>query len=468
MQVQHKGWKDASGAISFLLKLTLYAMIFATFFCLMSVETPYVLIVSRTMGITMSTFVLVGMMLSGIFGGYAIGKQKSKPIIYSLTLASVLTDVITYVQLLIMNTHPENRAYLQVQGIELLLLAAIIVIQFVLIVAMTYLGNYIFFRINPPEKCLIVASSRRACENMLPKIGRFRLQYRVEKIVDYRHADLHRLVRQADTVFLLEVPYGERASIMEYCYKHNKNVYCNLEITDVLINSAKHVMLDDASFLGYAGVSLTPEQKFLKRTMDIVGSSLGLLLLSPVMLVCALAIRLSDKGPVFFIQQRATENGRHFWIYKFRTMRQDTGEKQYSALQGDDRITPVGRVLRRWRLDELPQLYNILKGDMSIVGPRPEMIENVSQYVQDLPQFEYRLKVKAGLTGYAQIAGKYNTSPKDKMMLDLYYIENYSLWLDIKMLLRTLTVFFKADSTEGFGCGAAQVPVEFEEEAKAE
>lgn len=466
MQQLSQRWRKSSGILALLLKIALYVMLFCAFFGLMAVENPQILRLSRTMGITMSTFVLVGFMLTNIFGGYAIGKQKSKPIIYALTLASVLTDGITYVQLLIMNTNPENRSHIQVLGVEVALLVAIVVVQFLLIVVMTYLGNHLYFRINPPEKCLIIASSRQAYDRMLPKINRYRLQFKVDRVIDYRHTNLRRLVRQADTVFLLEVPVKERAGIVEYCYKNNKNVYYNLEVMDVLCNSAKHVMLDDASFLASTGASLTPEQRFIKRAMDIVGSAVGLILLSPVMLGCALAIYISDRGPVLFRQLRATKDGRLFVILKFRTMCPNQTGKNHSALSGDERITPVGKVLRRWRLDELPQLYNILKGDMSIVGPRPEMIENVNQYVQDLPQFEYRMKVKAGLTGYAQIAGKYNTRPKDKMVLDLYYIENYSLWLDVKMVLRTLTVFFKSDSTEGFERPADYV--EYEEDSKAQ
>ena len=125
--------------------------------------------------------------------------------------------------------------------------------------------------------------------------------------------------------------------------------------------------------------------------------------------------------------------------------------QNYSATSDDDRITSVGKVLRKLRIDELPQILNILKGDMSTVGPRPEMLKNVCDYTEALPEFAYRLRVKAGLTGYAQIAGKYNTSPKDKLILDLMYIENYSIWRDIKLILQTLIVFFKSDSTEAFG-----------------
>ena len=116
----------------------------------------------------------------------------------------------------------------------------------------------------------------------------------------------------------------------------------------------------------------------------------------------------------------------------------------------DPRITKVGSFLRRFRLDEIPQFYNILIGDMSIVGPRPEMMANVARYKMNLPSFVYREKMKAGLTGYAQIEGRYNTSAEDKLMLDMMYIESFSIWLDVKLLLRTFTVLMKKDSTQGF------------------
>ena len=175
---------------------------------------------------------------------------------------------------------------------------------------------------------------------------------------------------------------------------------------------------------------------------------------APIMLLVALAIKLEDGGPVFFKQKRMTRNGREFDILKFRSMIVDA-EKYAGAVlatDNDPRITKVGKFIRATRMDEFPQLLNILKGDMSVVGPRPEMIENVSKYTAELPEFSYRLKVKGGLTGYAQIVGKYNTSPKDKLVLDLMYIEKYSLWLDFKLIMQTVTVLFKAgDSTKGFG-----------------
>ena len=195
---------------------------------------------------------------------------------------------------------------------------------------------------------------------------------------------------------------------------------------------------------------LTIGQRFAKRLLDILLSFVMLIIASPFMLVCALLIKLDDGGSVFFRQKRATRDGRVFSVLKFRTMKEDNSVNR-SVTTDDDRITRVGAKLRKFRLDELPQIINIFLGDMSIVGPRPEMLENVEKYTEQLPEFSYRLRVKAGLTGYAQIAGKYNTSPKDKLMMDLMYIERYSIWQDLKLIIQTITVFFKSEkSTEAF------------------
>ena len=170
------------------------------------------------------------------------------------------------------------------------------------------------------------------------------------------------------------------------------------------------------------------------------------------MIIVAIAIKIEDGGPVFYKQKRVTINGRIFEILKFRSMIKDAEKDGESrpATDHDPRITKVGAVIRALRIDELPQILNILKGDMSIVGPRPERVEHMDQYGKDIPEFDFRLKVKGGLTGYAQIYGKYNTSPYDKLRLDMMYIENYSLMLDLKLVLTTLRILLKKESTEGF------------------
>jgi lipopolysaccharide/colanic/teichoic acid biosynthesis glycosyltransferase len=197
---------------------------------------------------------------------------------------------------------------------------------------------------------------------------------------------------------------------------------------------------------------LSIEQKLMKRCMDLLISAVGIIISSPFMLLTAAAIKLYDKGPVFFRQARVTNGGKIFYITKFRSMIVDAEKdgRVIPATERDPRITPVGRVIRATRLDELPQLFDIFVGNMSIVGPRPERVEHVEKYTAEIPEFSYRLKVKGGLTGYAQIYGKYNTTAYDKLKLDLMYIENYSILLDIRLILLTIKIMFMKESTEGF------------------
>ena len=194
------------------------------------------------------------------------------------------------------------------------------------------------------------------------------------------------------------------------------------------------------------------EQAAVKRLSDIAMSVIGLIIALPFMLIIAIAIKAEDGGPVFFRQARCTKDGRVFDILKFRSMIVDAEKSGISvpATEKDPRITRVGSVIRATRLDELPQLINILKGDMSVVGPRPERIEHVREYCDEIPEFQYRMSVKGGLTGYAQVYGKYNTSAYDKLKLDLLYIQNYSLVLDLEIILKTIQVLFTRESTEGF------------------
>ena len=251
-----------------------------------------------------------------------------------------------------------------------------------------------------------------------------------------------------ETVFIYDVPIKERTEIIEFCYQNMKNVYFNPDMHDVIEQSAKHTILDDVSMYGCYSKGLTLEQRIIKRAMDIVLSVIALILASPIMLITAILVKVEDGGKVIFKQNRATRDGKIFSVYKFRTMREDV--ENYSVIEDDVRVTKVGKYLRKYRIDELPQFWNVLLGDMSVVGPRPEMLANIFNYTSVLPEFEYRLRVKAGITGYAQIAGKYNTSPKDKLILDLMYIEEYSFWLDLKLLFQTLIVLLKRDSTEAF------------------
>jgi len=435
-------------SIVMLLKLVMYGLLFSTFFLLFSINNWQILALSRTMAVTTLGYIFVGVVLTAIYGKYDIGKRKSKPIIYSVSLAIIITDIFTYILLQIMNTNPNNNISFRLENLWVLVL--VVLVQVVIIIIFTYVGNYIFFTISPPERCCVITSSQASLNEVVRGIRKYKKQYQIVSAVDYRKKGLHKIIMKSDTVFLYDVPMKERTEILDFSYHNSRNVYFNPEIADVLEINSKHIMLEDISLISNDFKELTLEQRFVKRTMDIVLGLLSLVITSPILIVSALAVKLHDGGKIFFKQQRATKDGRIFSVYKFRTMKENVDN--YSVICEDKRITKPGRILRKYRIDELPQLINILRGDMSFVGPRPEMLSNIYKYTKSLPEFEYRLRVKAGLTGYAQIMGKYNTSPKDKLILDLMYIEGYSFWKDLQLIFQTVIVLLKSDdSTEGFG-----------------
>ncbi len=443
--------KRFKSTIVMLIKFALFTMLFAIFFLIFGIENAWLLHMSRTAATTMLTFLVLGSASMSIYGGYRIGIYKSKPIISSMTLSTVITDFVTYIQLCIMNTNSANNQTFRFENFHLLLL--VLCLQFIVIVGFAYFGNYIYFFINSPEKCCVITTSKTALNSVVPKIKKYRKQYEITDMILFTSPDLFDIIDRCDTVFVYDVPISSRTMIVEYCYSKNKNIYYNFEMCDVVALRGRTAILDDKPLYASQVKELTFEQKAVKRAFDVFFSVLGLIILSPLFALCAILIKAEDGGKVLFKQKRATKDGKIFSVYKFRTMKEKDSVNR-SVTSDDDRITKVGNLLRKFRIDELPQLINIIKGDMSIVGPRPEMVENVDEYEDKLPEFSYRLRVKAGLTGHAQIAGKYNTSPKDKLVLDLMYIEKYSLWLDFKLIFQTLTVFFKAaESTEAFGHG---------------
>ena len=438
--------KQCENLIVLLFKLILYFLIFWIFYRLYAIQNWQLLVVSRTAAVTILSYLISGYLFVKIYGGYDIGKRKSKPIIISLSLASVMTDLVAYIMLCVMNTNDANNATFTLEQPWLLLI--VFAIQIIFIQMAVYGGNWVYFKIYDPERCLIITSSQRSLKEISTSVRKYRLQFKICRNMDYRNENLREVIPKYDTIFIYDVPIRERTQIVEFCYQNMKNVYINPEMADVVELNSSHVMLDDLSLLRLSSLGLTAEQKFIKRGFDIILSSIALILTAPFTLIAAIAIKLEDGGKVFFKQNRATRGGRIFSVYKLRTMKENVDN--YLSVVDDDRITKVGKILRRFRIDEIPQFINVIKGDMSIVGPRPEMLANIFNYTNDLPEFEYRLRVKAGITGYAQIAGKYNTSPRDKLVLDLMYIEEYSFWLDIKLLFQTLIVIFKKDSTEAF------------------
>lgn len=428
------------------IRTLLYMLLMLTFVFVLGRDNVGLTRLSRTLGITVSTFVVVGLLFLSVYGKYDVGRRKSKPIIYSLVLAVGCTDVITYLQLMIMRTNVPNISMFRFRSLGLLFV--VVIIQLIIIIGFVYMGNWLFFKIHRPEKCCIITSSQESLDEIVFSVQRFKKQYEIAAVLDYRSKDIIKVIKNMKTVFLYNVPIEARADIMRWCYKYKINVYFNPEIEDIMEQNAVHYILDDVYLLNKNVKALTIEQRVMKRLLDISLALFLGILSAPLWIGGMIAVKLYDGGPVFFKQDRLTINGRKFSVYKLRTMKQNVENR--SVTKGDDRITKPGHFLRRTRIDELPQLLNVLKGDMSFVGPRPEMIKNVKEYTEELPEFNYRLRMKAGLTGYAQIAGKYNTTPKDKLLMDMMYIEGFSVLKDIQLIFQTAIVLLKSDSTEAF------------------
>ena len=444
------------------MKLATYALVLFVFFGAMAINNPQIMRPSRTMAITGLTFLSMVFVMNSVYGGYAVGKKKSKPVISSLSLSIIITDLVAYIQLQIMNVNEYNNDHIELFGTDFLYLVLAIVVQVGLIVFLVRLGNNAYFRIVPPRPSCVIAGPLTDMDGILKKIDTFKLQFAICDVIPSTHPQIEKIIARNKTVFLCGIPEEQRNTLVLVCYRLKKNIMCLAELEEIMLSNAKQTILVDLPFLEMEYRAMSLSQRIAKRTMDIFVAGIGLIVTSPIMLIAAIAIKLSDGGPIFFRQKRLSDHGKVFTLVKFRSMRVGAETMLVSATEEDDRITPVGHFLRRYRLDELPQLFNVLRGEMAIVGPRPEMLSNVEKYKNELPAFVYRERVKAGLTGYAQIEGKYNTSPKDKLMLDLMYIESFSLWLDIKLMFRTLTVFFRKESTEGF-----QAPVAADEKSQS-
>ena len=405
--------------------------------------------ISRTLAVTVLAFLMAYIFMSRIYGGFDIGKRKSKPIIYSQIAALLFTDLVAQVFLSVMLSNETSDNRFRLANFWLMLLAY--VVQVLVLIGLTYGFNALYFRINAPANCLLVSQKGADYQSFVKEIQKFRKQFHLTRMVDYRHPELKRLIEQNDTIFFYGLTPEEREAGVLHAYRKKKDIYYSLNLSDIVALRGQTVYYSDKSLIASPEHYMSFEQRCIKRAGDLFLSTLALVILSPVFLITALAIKLEDGGPVFYRQERVTFGGRIFEVLKFRSMRAEDGAKHVSVSKDDDRITKVGRFIRKFRIDEIPQLINIIRSDMSLVGPRPEMVENVEKYTAEYPEFVYRERAKAGLTGMAQIYGKYNTSPKDKLMLDLSYIEQFSIWLDLKLMFRTVLVLFTPEeSTEAF------------------
>ena len=325
------------------------------------------------------------------------------------------------------------------------------VIEIIFSIIWTMLVRNLYQKLYPPRRMLVIYGNYPP-DDLIAKINSRKDKYNICMSVSYKigYVKLYTMAKEYEAVVLCDLPAEARNQIMKYCYQESIRTYVTPKISDILLSAADDIHLFDSPLLLLRNEGLTIDQRFFKRIEDIVFSLIGIIISSPIMLIIAITIKAYDHGPVFYRQVRLTRGGKQFMIYKFRSMRIDAeAHGAQLAKKDDDRITPVGKVLRNLHLDELPQLFNVFAGDMSMVGPRPERPEIFEKYEESVPDFDFRLKVKAGLTGYAQVYGKYNTTPIDKLKLDLTYIQEYSYRLDLKLLLLTFRIVFRKESSEG-------------------
>ena len=376
------------------------------------------------------------------YGGFKVGFLKKGNLIYSQILAVLFTNIVTYFQITVQDKRFTTPVPLGVN----------IALSVVAILVWTSIFQWIYGLIFPPRRMLLI-SGDYSDYHLLEKMNAREDKYIISQIINYKEG-MEKLIPQIDQydgIIVGDMPSHERNLIIKYCYAKQIRTYSVPKISDILLRSSVDLNLFDSPLLLSRNTGLAIEQMFCKRLMDVVFSLLGLVISAPFFLLIAISIKLTDRGPVFYKQTRLTKDGKTFEIYKFRTMIQNA--EKYSgavlASEHDPRILLVGRLLRATRLDELPQIFNILKGEMSIVGPRPERPELAAEIEKEIPEFSYRLKVKAGLTGYAQVYGKYNTTSYDKLKLDLTYIRNYSIFLDLKLIFMTPKIMLLKESTEG-------------------
>ncbi len=388
-------------------------------------------------------YALTVIVMSKLFGALKVGYMRVLDVIISQILSVLLTNMVAYLQLALIGRWKFLTHLAPMINLTLVNLAVVLI----WVVGM----RYVYVRIYPPLHSILVYDQRdpdRMVKNLTTRKDKYiidEMVYIGEGMDHIRERILH-----YEGVIIGDMPAHERNLILKYCFEKNIRCYCSPKISDIMLRSAESIHMFDTPLLLFRNRGLTVEQAFVKRAFDVICSLAGLVILSPIFLLISLLVWGYDRGPVFYKQERLTQNGKVFKVIKFRSMRTDSEAKGARlAMKNDDRVTPVGRVLRNIHFDELPQLINIFKGDMSIVGPRPERPEIAAEYEQDIPEFAYRLKVKAGLTGYAQVYGKYNTTPYDKLKLDLTYIENYSFLMDIQLIATTAKILFQKENTEG-------------------
>ena len=440
---------DISVRIVKLINLALMTAPFAFVWYKFYADLLWVRFFKRGHWLVILLFMILYYIIGRVYDAFKISLNSKSEIVYSQMLSLLEVDVIMFIVAWLLIRHVPS----------VLPMIGVFAVQTLISIAWSNLAQNWYFRTFPADRTVIIWDMR---EEISPLIRRYNLEKKY-KVVDTLPAqeciENLNMIDDADTVFLVGVHSHDRNIISKYCLMHGIRAFLIPRVGDLIVASAQRSHMLYLPILKIDRNNLSFEYLAIKRIGDILISLIGLIISSPIMLITAICIKAEDGGPVIYKQTRLTKNGKQFDILKFRSMRTDAEEDGVARLstgEDDDRITKVGRFIRRTRIDELPNFINILRGDISFVGPRGERPELAEEYQKELPEFALRLQVKAGLTGYAQVYGKYNTSPYDKLLMDLLYIANASVFEDLRIIFATIKILFIKESTEGVDEGQTE------------
>ncbi len=400
-------------------------------------------VLASTHFLMLTGYLLVLFSLEKTYHALAVGLIRVSELVYSQSLSILICDVLFYLAGALYCNH----------FMAVLPMLVCFAAQFVLSVVWSHLAHRIYYAHYPIPRTAVVYRTEADLERV-HAIRHFDIHFDVQKLIKNPTDDSAALLEQlgdVQVVFVSGIDNGLRSDLAKFCVEKDIKGYFIPQLGEIIMAGAEHMSMFSEPVMKVQRAQVKTEYLAIKRLMDIAAALLGLILTSPVMLATALAIKMDDGGPVFYCQKRLTQNGRVFSIMKFRSMTVNAEKDGVARLASanDSRITPIGKFIRATRIDELPQLINILRGDMSLIGPRPERPEIAAEYEKALPEFALRLQVKAGLSGMAQVYGRYNTEPYSKLQMDLMYINKISFITDIKLMFATVKILLMKESTEG-------------------
>lgn len=392
--------------------------------------------------VVVGIFLVLYAVFGKLYDAFLVSLVRISELIYSQAIAAFLSNCIMYAVITLLIRRPTNPVPLAVSLVVEILLSAI----------WCYMAHQLYFKSYPPKKTVIIYDMRQGLEKLVTEYG-MEKKFEITGVMHISEwFENNDSIADDEVVFVSGVHSADRNVVLKYCIFNDKTMYVIPRIGDIIMSGAKKMHMFHLPIMRVGRYEPSVFYLAIKRTADIVLSVFAIIFTSPVMLVTAIAIKMYDGGPVLYTQDRLTKDRKVFKIHKFRSMKTDAekdGVARLSSGASDDRITPIGRFIRKVRIDELPQLFDILSGNLTIVGPRPERPEIAQQYEEQMPEFALRLQAKAGLTGYAQVYGKYNTTPYDKLQMDLMYIASPSLVQDLEIIFATIKILFVPESTEG-------------------